>query len=208
MKNNIAHVIGTVVGTVGMNHRTMKENFYRFTVQVNRLSGIQDLVPCMVSDKLCDISQIKEGVVVDVVGQFRSFNWHEKEKIRLILYVLAEDIQIYSDNYGEEDASDILLDGWLCKTPIYRETPSGRKITDLLLAVNRPVGQTDYIPCICWGRNALFAAGLNVGSKIKIDGRIQSRKYNKVIDGIAHTLTAYEVSASGITRESGKMIYG
>ena len=186
MKNNIAHVIGTVVGTVEMNHRTMKENFYRFTVQVNRLSGIQDLVPCMVSDKLCDISQIKEGVVVDVVGQFRSFNWHEKEKIRLILYVLA----------------------WLCKTPIYRETPSGRKITDLLLAVNRPVGQTDYIPCICWGRNALFAAGLNVGSKIKIDGRIQSRKYNKVIDGIAHTLTAYEVSASGITRESGKMIYG
>ena len=159
-------------------------------MRTKRTSGVEDTVPCLISDHLCDIEQIKHGTVVDINGQFRSHNHRDqKEKRRkLQLNVFVMDIQFIEETNHEIDK--IWLDGYLCKEPEYRVTPRGREVTDILVAVNRAYGKSDYIPCICWGRNAIYASGLKVGTYLQCKGRIQSRVFMK--EGNAKT--AYEVS--------------
>ena len=139
--------------------------------------------------------------MVYVTGQFRSYNRHEEKKNRLVLSVFARELEFIEEEREEYKSNEIYLDGFVCKEPIYRKTPLGREIADLLIAVNRSYGKSDYIPCICWGRNARFASGFEVGNHVEIWGRIQSREYvKKISDSITEKRVAYEVSVSKVER--------
>ena len=189
---------GEVVSKFTLNHEVFGEKFYTVELETARLSGTKDIIPVMISDRLINISENYMGMVFKVSGQFRSYNKHEGDKNRLALSVFAKEVTVILNN-DEEDLStnEICMDGYICKRPVYRETPLGRKIADLMIAVNRPYGKSDYIPCICWGRNARFASGLEVGTRLKVQGRIQSREYFKEIsEGYSERRTAYEVSIS------------
>ena len=130
-------------------------------------------------------------------GQFRSYNQHGEKKNRLVLSVFVREIAFVEEEWDGAKTNTILLDGYICKQPIYRKTPLGREIADLLLAVNRPYGKSDYIPCICWGRNARFASGFEVGEHVQVLGRIQSREYvKKLSETESEKRVAYEVSVS------------
>ena len=151
----------------------------------------------MISERLIDVTKDCRGECIMVSGQFRSYNRHEELKNRLVLSVFAREIEFIDEEPDGAKTNHILLEGYMCKRPVYRKTPLGREIADLLLAVNRPYGKSDYIPCICWGRNARFAGKLKVGEHVAVWGRIQSREYQKRIgnDQII-SKTAYEVSVS------------
>jgi single-stranded DNA-binding protein len=151
----------------------------------------------MISERLLDVNEDYKGVKICIMGQFRSYNRHEERKNKLVLSVFAREIE-FVDEIGENaKTNQIFLDGYICKPPIYRKTPLGREIADLLLAVNRPYGKSDYIPCICWGRNARFASGFEVGSRCAVWGRIQSREYmKKLSEEEMERRVAYEVSVS------------
>ena len=150
---------------------------------VARLSDTYDVIPLMVSDRLFDVENSHIGEKVVARGQFRSYNKHEETRNRLILSVFVREISVLDDEEGEAEnkPNQIYLDGYICKEPVYRMTPLGREIADILLAVNRAYGKSDYIPCICWGRNARYIANLEVGANIHIWGRMQSRIYQKRI---------------------------
>ena len=166
-------------------------------VLVRRLSNSEDQIPLMISERLLDVTQDYTGEYIMVNGQFRSYNRHEEQKNRLILSVFVREVEFISEEPDGAKTNSVLLDGYICKQPIYRKTPLGREIADLLLAVNRPYGKSDYIPCICWGRNARFADKFEVGSHIQIWGRIQSREYQKKIaEDQYEKRVAYEVSVS------------
>ena len=169
---------------------------------VKRLSDSEDRIPVMVSERLVDVTQDYVGQYVEIHGQFRSYNRHEGEKNRLVLSIFVRELQFPDESEDVRDQSksnQIFLDGYICKVPVYRKTPLGREIADLLVAVNRSYGKSDYIPCICWGRNARFAASFEVGAHVQIWGRIQSREYvKKISDTQAEKRTAYEVSVSKI----------
>ena len=187
---------GEVVSKFTLNHEVFGEKFYTVELETARLSGTKDIIPVMISDRLINISENYMGMVFKVSGQFRSYNKHEGDKNRLALSVFAKEVTVIPNN-DEEDLStnEICMDGHICKKPVYRETPLGRKIADLMIAVNRPYGKSDYIPCICWGRNAIFAEGLEVGTRVRIVGRIQSREYLKKLSEVeSEKRTAYEVS--------------
>lgn len=197
--NNLVKLTGMIISEPVYDHESNGEKFYRAFLEVKRLSDTEDVIPLLISERGFDLDDIV-GKKVDVVGQFRSHNWHDGEKKRLILNVFVTELY---DSDSEEDANEIILDGFVCKDPVYRETPKGREITDMLLAVNRSYGKTDYIPCICWGRNAVYASGLPVGAHLKLTGRIQSRKYTKrYLDGTEEERTTYEVSVSKIEEEN------
>lgn len=192
---NLVNMTGMIISEPVFDHESNGEKFYRAFLEVKRLSDTEDAIPLLISERGFDLDDIV-GKRVDVVGQFRSHNWHDGEKNRLLLNVFVTELY---DSDSEEDANGIVLDGYVTKEPIYRETPKGREITDMLLAVNRSYGKSDYIPCIVWGRNAVYASGLPVGTHLKITGRIQSRKYIKrYLDGAEEERTAYEVSVSKI----------
>lgn len=175
------------------------EGFYMVEVAVSRLSNFSDYIPLMISERLIDTSQSYIGQKVYVTGQFRSYNRHEELKNRLVLSVFVREIEFIEEETEEMKSNQILLDGYICKDPIYRKTPLGREIADLLVAVNRSYGKSDYIPCICWGRNARFAARFEVGVHVQIWGRIQSREYVKRLnEDEVEKRTAYEVSVSKI----------
>ena len=166
-------------------------------LSVKRLSESYDVIPLMISERLIDVSQDYRGEMLQVAGQFRSYNRHEEKKNRLVLSVFVRELSFVEEEPEGTKTNQIFLEGYLCKAPVYRKTPLGREIADLLLAVNRPYGKSDYIPCICWGRNARFASGFQVGSHIEIWGRIQSREYTKKLDeDTVERRTAYEVSVS------------
>ena len=130
-------------------------------------------------------------------GQFRSYNRHEENKNKLVLSVFVREVNLLESEDEIQRPNSIFLDGYICKEPVYRKTPLGREIADLLLAVNRPYGKSDYIPCICWGRNARFAESFAIGGHIQLWGRIQSREYQKKIDENEYEKRiAYEVSVS------------
>ena len=168
-------------------------------VSVRRLSDFMDYIPVMVSERLIDVEGDYIGQSVYISGQFRSFNRHEEHKNRLVLSVFARELEILDADYDEDAANQIFLDGYICKEAVYRKTPLGREIADLLVAVNRSYGKSDYIPCICWGRNARFASGFEVGTHVQIWGRIQSREYvKKLSETQVEQRTAYEVSVSKI----------
>ncbi|MEE1007896.1 MAG: single-stranded DNA-binding protein [Agathobacter sp.] len=197
-ENNQVTIIGEIVSDFQYSHEVYGEGFYMVEVSVRRLSDFVDYIPVMVSERLIDVDGDYLGQEVYISGQFRSFNRHEEKKNRLVLSVFARDLEIIGEE-EEEPENQIFLDGYICKDSIYRKTPLGREIADLLIAVNRSYGKSDYIPCICWGRNARFACGFEVGSHVQIWGRIQSRDYvKKINENQAEQRTAYEVSVSKI----------
>lgn len=198
-ENNQVVIAGEIVSGFTFSHEVYGEGFYMVEVAVNRLSNYADYIPVMVSERLIDVTQNYEGQYICVVGQFRSYNRHEEKKNRLVLSVFAREIE-FTDEPGEDVKSNqIFLDGYICKEPIYRKTPLGREIADLLIAVNRSYGKSDYIPSICWGRNARYASGFEVGSHVQIWGRIQSREYVKKLNEFeTEKRIAYEVSVSKI----------
>lgn len=202
--NNNITLAGVIKREPEYSHEVLGEGFYVFMLKCSRTSGNKDILPVIISERLTDITEIKVGQVVTVSGQIRSFNRHiDDVKSKLILSVFARELEILTQDATEpsfeEDINTVILDGFVCKPPIYRCTPKGREIADILAAVNRPYGKSDYIPCIAWGRNARFAGGLEVGEHIQIQGRFQSREYTKKIsDNEIETRVAYEVSVSRI----------
>lgn len=189
--------MGEIVSDFQFSHEIFGEGFYMIDVKVPRLSESSDIIPLMVSERLIDVEEDYKGLNITVQGQFRSYNRHEERKNRLVLSVFAREIEFVDETPESSKTNQIYLDGYICKEPIYRKTPLGREIADLLLAVNRPYGKSDYIPCICWGRNARFASSFTVGTRCEIWGRIQSREYiKKISEEDAQKRVAYEVSVS------------
>lgn len=202
IKNNQVNIIGEIYSGFEFSHEVYGEGFYNFNVLVPRLSENEDIIPVTVSERLIDVHTDHIGEVVDVSGQFRSYNRHIDGKNRLVLTVFARELLLVGDEDIVKNPNYIYLDGYICKQPLYRTTPFGREITDILLAVNRPYNKSDYIPCICWGRNAKYAREFRVGDEIKIWGRIQSRSYQKKIGESEYSnKIAYEVSISKIEKE-------
>ena len=196
--NNRVVLTGKVVGAPKYSHEVFGEKFYIVGMEVPRLSDACDTLPIMVSKRMCKIESIKVGNLYEIIGHFRSYNKHEEPKSRLLLTVFTTEMkELNAEEFVGKN--EIVLHGYLCKEPIYRKTPLGREITDTLLAVNRPYGKSDYIPCICWGRNARYISGLEVGTALEIRGRIQSREYSKKIgENESEIRIAYEVSVSKV----------
>lgn len=193
-ENNVITLAGSIVSERCFSHEVYGEGFYTFDLEVPRLSDNSDIIPVTVSERLLT-DEYKIGTKVKVDGQFRSYNNYENEKNKLVLTVFVKDISIVKEEENESNPNEIVLNGFICKQPIYRTTPFGREISDILLAVNRAYNKSDYIPCIAWGRNARFSQNLRVGDNIKIWGRIQSRQYEKKFeDGTSEFRRAYEVS--------------
>ena len=197
MENNRVTVIGTIVSDFTFSHAVFGEGFYLVDLSVSRLSEQADVIPLLVSERLMDVTRDYRGCTIEADGQFRSYNRHEGVKNRLVLSVFVREVQFLEEFTDYTKTNQIFLDGYICKEPIYRKTPLGREIADLLVAVNRPYGKSDYIPCIAWGRNARFASGFSVGTRIQIWGRVQSREYTKKLSETeCEKRTAYEVSVS------------
>ena len=197
IENNQVSIIGKVVSGFTFSHEVFGEGFYMVELSVKRLSDSSDRIPVMISERLIDVAQDYQGEYIQVEGQFRSYNRHEEKKNRLVLSVFAREVSFVEEADDKVRSNQIFLDGFVCKPTVYRKTPLGREIADMLIAVNRPYGKSDYIPCICWGRNARFASGVEVGSRVQIWGRIQSREYMKRLEGeLTERRTAYEVSIS------------
>ncbi len=195
-ENNLLSLCGVIESEPVLDHEVFGENFYRMEVSVPRLSGTQDLLPVTISERLMN-SQVKPGVRIGIVGQLRSYNKMMSGSGRLLLTAFAQRLAAPDEI---ENPNIIHLTGAICKPPAFRTTPFGREITDLMLAVNRAFGKSDYIPCIAWGRTARYAAGLNVGDKLEVQGRFQSREYQKQLpDGAVMNRVAYEVSLSRLT---------
>lgn len=180
-ENNQVTMIGEIVSEFEFSHEVYGEGFYLVDISVSRLSDSVDYIPLMVSERLVDVTQSYIGETISVSGQFRSYNRHEEKKNRLILSVFVRELEFVDEIEDDIKSNQIYLDGYICKEPIYRKTPLGREIADLLVAVNRSYGKSDYIPCICWGRNARYASSFEVGSHVEVYGRIQSREYIKKI---------------------------
>ena len=195
--NNKVSVIGEIVSEFRFSHEVFGEGFYIVDVSVNRLSDSSDVIPMMVSERLVNVKENLMGQLVEVAGQFRSYNRHDGSKNRLVLSIFVREWQIVAENPLSGKTNQIFLDGFICKAPVYRKTPLGREIADLLVAVNRPYGKSDYIPCIAWGRNARFASTFEVGGRIQVWGRVQSREYiKKISEEETEKHVAYEVSVN------------
>ena len=199
LENNNVELVGEIVSDFRFSHEVYGERFYLVDVAVKRTSETIDYLPLLISEYLTDVNKNHIGEIIHVTGQFRSYNRHEELKNRLVLSVFVLEIEFIEEETEEMKSNQIILDGYICKDPIYRKTPLGREIADLLVAVNRSYGKSDYIPCICWSRNARHAAGLPLGTHLKITGRVQSRDYIKHhSNGEEEERRAYEVSASRI----------
>ena len=197
-ENNRLTLVGKVTSDKVFSHEIYGEKFYIFNLSVPRLSGSEDIIPITISERLLTNAELKINDKISIDGQFRSYNSYQNEKSRLILQFLPnqeEEITVGKDIISNE----VVLDGYLCKKPIYRKTPFGREISDILLAVNRAYNKSDYIPCIAWGRTARFCENLEVGTELRVTGRVQSREYEKKYeDGTVEKRIAYEVSVSNL----------
>ena len=214
LENNYLTLVGKVTGEKEFSHEIYGEKFYRFSLSIARLSGNADIIPITISERLITDETLTEGKKLLIKGQFRSYNSFENERNKLILTVFAKDVQELPENEEqevevegedgeiakkEEMTNEVVLIGFVCKKPIYRQTPFGREIADLLLAVNRAYNKSDYIPTIAWGRNARFCQNIEVGTQVKIIGRVQSRQYEKKHeDGTVENRVAYEVSVGSL----------
>ncbi len=204
--NNTVELTGLVVGEPTFNHEVFGEKFYQIMLEVRRQSDNTDTLPVVVSERLVDIGSIKVDQYMRVAGQLRTFNKHSEEhhRAKLIISVFAreiEEVEEYSD-----DQNSVVLRGFICKEPNFRTTPLGRDICDVLLAINRPYGKSDYIPNIAWGRNARYMGNLSVGTEVTVTGRLQSRTYIKKFEGGAEEeRTAYEVSISKMEVHTDEM---
>ena len=203
--NNHIILVGKVTSDKIFSHEIYGEKFYIFNLSVPRLSGNADIIPITISERLLELEDLALDKKIIVEGQFRSYNSYENEKNRLVLTVFAKEVK-FIENQDEEievskdfTSNEVILNGYICKKPIYRQTPFGREISDILLAVNRAYNKSDYIPCIAWGRNARFCENIAVGTEVKIVGRVQSRSYEKKYDdGRVETKVAYEVSVASL----------
>ncbi len=196
INNNEVFLKGKVDSELTYSHEVYGEGFYSFFIKIFRLSNISDRINVTVSERLLKNKTLELGDEIEVTGQFRSYNNYYRDGNKLILTVFARDIT-YEINEDEKNPNQIYLNGFICKPPLYRTTPFGREICDMLLAVNRAYNKSDYIPCISWGRNARFSSTFEVGDNIKIWGRVQSREYQKKIsEEESITKTAYEISVS------------
>ena len=197
LDNNQIKLIGTIVSDKSFSHEVYGEGFYSFDLEVPRLSDTSDVIPVIVSERLIAGFDFHVGQKVVVDGQYRSYNNMENEKNKLVLTVFVKEIRLQTEEDANVNSNEIILNGFICKKPIYRTTPFGREIADILLAVNRAYNKSDYIPCIAWGRNARFCQSLEVGKSVKVWGRIQSRQYEKKLEnGNSEIRRAYEVSVS------------
>lgn len=207
IENNQVTIMGEVASGFTYSHEVFGEGFYMVDVLVRRLSNSEDRIPLMISERLIDVTQDYTGEFIMVSGQFRSYNRHEEQKNRLVLSVFVREAEFIEEELDGAKTNHILLEGYICKKPIYRKTPLGREIADLLLAVNRPYGKSDYIPCICWGRNARFVSSFEVGNHIQIWGRIQSREYTKRTDEKDFIKkVAYEISVRSLNEEADEAL--
>ena len=224
LENNYLTLVGKVASEKKFSHEIYGERFYSFDLLIPRLSGSADIIPVTASERLFTDEMLQDGTKLLIKGQFRSYNSYENEKNKLILTVFAKDIEEVkedeeevetenveeTENVDSEEArkeafkkdyitNEVVLIGYICKKPVYRQTPFGREIADLLLAVNRAYNKSDYIPSIAWGRNARFCQNLEVGTEVKIVGRVQSRNYEKKLeDGTVLKKVAYEVSIGSL----------
>lgn len=199
MNNNKVFLCGKVEEEPVFSHESFGEAFFEVVLSVPRLSTHFDLVPVTVSEKLL-AENFKKGKNVAVKGQFRSYNKLEDGKSKLVLTVFVREVIEYNNTMNP---NIIELIGYVCKTPTYRTTPFKREICDVLIAVNRSYNKSDYLPCIAWGRNARFVKDLEVGKKVAIVGRIQSREYQKKTDdGLVVNKIAYEISINKISDEN------
>lgn len=195
MLNNKIYLEGKVSSKLEFSHEMYGEGFYTFDLDVMRLSDSVDTLNITVSERLLNDVQLDVGVEVIVEGQLRSYNKFIDGSNKLILTVFARNIEPCVER--SKNPNEIFLDGYICKEPVYRTTPFGREIADVLLAVNRAYNKSDYIPTIAWGRNSRFCQTLSVGDNIKVWGRLQSREYQKKIsDNEVVKKVAYEVSIS------------
>jgi single-stranded DNA-binding protein len=194
-ENNTVTIVGTVKSKPEFSHEMYGEGFYNVNLEVPRLSDFSDTLPITVSERLMTGVGLEVGSKLVVLGQLRSYNKLLDGNNKLILTIFARDLKL--DDEEIKNPNQIFLDGFICKKPIYRTTPFGREITDMLIAVNRPYNKSDYIPSIAWGRNARYSENLTVGDRIRVWGRIQSREYQKKLnEEEVITRIAYEVSIS------------
>ena len=193
-QNNKVYVKGEIITEAKFSHEIYGEGFYEMDILVKRLSGQADVLPITISERLIESGNLKIGSVLSAIGQFRSYNKQVDGKSKLMLTVFVREVV---EDVEYKNPNTIVLSGFICKPPIYRTTPFNREIADVLIAVNRAYNKSDYIPCIAWGRNARFVKNLEVGEKVSLSGRIQSREYQKKISETeTKLLTAYEVSIS------------
>ena len=205
LENNHLVLVGKVTSEKRFSHEIYGEKFYVFDLEVARLSDTTDIIPVTASERILNDELISLGNRIVIKGQFRSYNSYEGERSRLILTVFAKDI-VYETDLPEEEQEElrktsnkVVLSGYICKKPIYRQTPFGREIADILLAVNRAYNKSDYIPSIAWGRNARYCKNLLTGTEVKVVGRVQSRNYEKKHeDGTIENRVAYEVSIGSL----------
>ena len=205
LENNHLVLVGKVTSDKRFSHEIYGEKFYIFNLNVPRLSGNDDVIPVTISERLIPNGDLALNSKITIEGQFRSYNNYTDGRNKLVLTVFAKDLKFLEDQDSEIEAkkdftsNEVTLIGYICKKPIYRQTPFGREIADILLAVNRAYSKSDYIPCIAWGRTARFCENMEVGTEIKLIGRVQSRKYEKKYeDGTVEEKIAYEVSVSSL----------
>lgn len=197
--NNLAVISGCICSPFKFSHETFGEKFYISKIKTRRLSGVYDEIPIIISGDMLDLDKNYINERVELLGVFKSYNSVDGERKRLLLQIFVEELRFLEEKDESKDANSISLSGHICKAPTYRETPYGREISDLLVAVQRLYNKSDYIPCIAWGRNARRASGFEVGEHVQISGRIQSRNYLKRLEsGELETRTAYEVSINKI----------
>ena len=207
--NNIT-LAGRVHSTPVYDHTLYGEAFFKMEIAASRLSGVEDILPVTVSERLLGDSIIDIGTQVEIIGQIRSYNQRVGENNHLVITAFAREFNTVADgsedidNASNEDyispnKNEVELCGHICKQVVYRQTPFSREIADILVAVNRRYGKSDYLPCIAWGRNARYARELSIGDTIQIKGRMQSRPYQKTLsDGTVEERMAYEISCSTI----------
>lgn len=197
LENNSVNIAGKIVEECVFSHEVYGEGFYIFKLSSERLSDNEDILPVTISERLIEKEKLTIGTTVKIGGQLRSYNNYSNKKNKLILTIFARDVEIILPE-EHKNPNQIFLNGYICKPPVYRKTPFGREIADILVAVNRAYNKSDYIPCISWGRNARYTSNLSVGTNIKLWGRIQSRNYQKKIGEQVEERVAYEVSISKI----------
>ena len=201
--NNRVYLVGEVTSEPTFSHESFGEGFFEIQLRVNRLSEMTDTIPITISEHLLRENNIAVGSRIAIRGQFRSYNKLVGDKSKLMLTVFVRDV-VHDQDWANPNVIELV--GFVCKPPIYRTTPFNREIADLLFAVNRAFGKSDYIPAIAWGRNARFAKTMTVGEKIHLTGRIQSREYQKRLpDDTVETRTAYELSINKLSRDALEM---
>ena len=200
-ENNHIIMVGKVTSDKRFSHEIYGEKFYIFDLSVPRLSGNSDIIPITISERLMVNGELPIGTKITVEGQFRSYNSYGEGKNKLVLtnVTLLEDQESEVEARKDFISNEVTLIGYICKKPVYRQTPFGREIADILLAVNRAYSKSDYIPCIAWGRTARFCEKMEVGTEVKLVGRVQSRQYEKKHeDGTVENKVAYEVSVGSL----------